>query len=74
MEIGAQVAADRLRFREPPDTEVHFEGSPGHEAATVHGRTHLPSPVVPEEEYEDVRAAYRLENRLRGDPGSRPPR
>lgn len=64
------MEVDRLRFREPPHTEVRFHGDPGRYATTSEDRENLPAPVAEEVQYHDARIAYTLANRLRG-PASR---
>lgn len=58
------MAADRLRFRSPPQTEVGFFGSPERESVSGSDRTNLPEPVQAGVDYRDVRVAYRLATAL----------
>lgn len=59
------MAADWLRFRSPPQTEVGFFGSPERETFSGSERTNLPEPVEAGADYRDVRVAYRLATALR---------
>jgi hypothetical protein len=64
IELLASVQADKLRFDEPPETEVRFFGEPGHESASGSDRTNLPERVEPGGTYRDVRVDYRAASRL----------
>jgi hypothetical protein len=66
IELVASVKADKLRFDEPPETEVRFFGEPGHESASGSDRTNLPEKVEPGVTYRDVHVDYRLASRLAG--------
>ncbi|HEY5834811.1 hypothetical protein [Streptomyces sp.] len=52
--------ADRLRFGETQDTEVHFTGSPGRESVSSSDRINLPGRVESNADYRDVRVRYVL--------------
>ncbi|MGX1565691.1 hypothetical protein [Streptomyces sp. NPDC055506] len=67
------VHAERLRFTQEPRTAVRFPGTGERESTSHSDRTHLPDPVVPGQEYQDVTVAYRLATRLTGEPARRPP-
>lgn len=73
IELAASVQAEELRFDEPPETEVHFFGEPGHESASGSDRTNLPGSVEPGVTYRDIRVDYRLASRL-AEPGAATPR
>lgn len=62
------VHAERLRFTQEPRTLVRFPGAGKRESTSHSHRTHLPDPVVPGQEYEDVTVAYHLATRLIGEP------
>ncbi|OEV04830.1 hypothetical protein [Streptomyces oceani] len=64
------MEAERLRFEEPPETEVRFDGTPGRESVSRGRRRNLPDPVTHGVEYEDVRVDYLLASRLRRSEGS----
>lgn len=72
IELTTSVRADRLRFRDEPETEVRFHGSRGRETFSGADRTNLPEPVEPGTDYHDVRVDYRLATALR--PGRLPGR
>lgn len=57
--------ADYVRFREVPNVEIGFSGTPDYESATTSRRRNLPDPVVEDVDYRDVRVDYLLTNRLR---------
>ncbi len=64
------VHAERLRFTQEPRTAVRFPGT-GRRVSTSHSdRAHLPDPVIPGQEYQDVTVAYHLATRLTGEPES----
>ncbi|GHD22603.1 hypothetical protein GCM10010313_57570 [Streptomyces violarus] len=49
---------------------MRFFGTGKRESTSRGDRTHLPDPVVPGREYQDVTVAYRLATRLTGEPES----
>jgi len=73
IEFAATVKADHLRFREVPQTEVRFSGTPDYESSTVSRRRNLPDQVSADVDYYDVRVDYLLTNRLRNRNGPPPP-
>ena len=64
IEFGATVKAKEMRFREVPETEVEFFGTPGHESGHGDRRKNLPDEVEPNKTYKDVQVDYRLASRL----------
>lgn len=68
IEFTATVRADQLRFRERPNSDVRFSGTPGHKPVKWSRRTNLPNQVQVDVDYHDVRIEYTLENTL--DPGA----
>jgi hypothetical protein len=64
IEFAASVHADELRFVEPPETEVRFDGTPAHESASGSDRTNLPEQVEAGVTYRSVRVEYRLASRV----------
>ena len=71
IEFVASVAADELRFDEPPETDIQFFGEPGHESTSDSERTNVPEKVKPGVTYRNVRVDYRLASRL-AEPSGRP--
>ncbi|MEV2210933.1 hypothetical protein AB0H86_05405 [Streptomyces sp. NPDC050997] len=61
------VRAERLRFTREPRTAVRFPGTGKRESTSHSDRTHLPDPVIPGQEYQDVTVAYHLATRLARD-------
>ncbi|WP_069813425.1 hypothetical protein [Streptomyces sp. TP-A0874] len=68
------MEAERLRFDEPPETDVSFSGSPGRESTSHSERRNLPDPVEEFTDYRDVRVDYTLATALTGDDQGRPDR
>lgn len=66
------VHANRLRFRREPRTAVRFPGTGTRRSATHTSRTHLPSPVTPGQDYEDVTVTYDLTTGLTEQPAPGP--
>jgi hypothetical protein len=64
IELGATVKAERLQFKEVPDTDVSFHGEPDVESVSGSERENLPDEVEPETEYRDVRVRWRAAARL----------
>ncbi len=64
IEFGATVKAKEMRFREVPETNVEFFGTPGHESGHGDRRKNLPDEVEPNKTYKDVQVDYRLASRL----------
>ena len=64
IELSATVEAENLRFREVPETDVTFDGVPGHQSHSGSERRNLPEQVEPAVTYRDVRVDYRLASRL----------
>ena len=64
IEFVATVKAAHLRFREVPNVDVRFSGTPKYESATSSNRRNLPDPVAADVDYHDVRVDYRLTNSL----------
>lgn len=62
--FASRVDADRLRFREPPESEVRFHGAPGHTSASRSDRRNLPDRVTEASAHRDVRVDYLLTARL----------
>ncbi|MEU0075089.1 hypothetical protein ABZ027_36985 [Streptomyces sp. NPDC006332] len=67
------VHAERLRFTQAPQTAVHFPGTGTRESTSHSHRTHLPDPVTPGQEYQDVTVAYYLATRLTREPEASDP-
>lgn len=67
------MEAKDLRFREEPDVDIHFTGTPDFDSTTSSRRRNLPDRVAADVDYHDVRVDYRLANRLRdGDEDETP--
>ncbi len=64
IELTASAKAMELEFRETPETEVRFSGSPGHESVSQDARRNLPETVQPGVTYRDVEIDYRLAARI----------
>jgi hypothetical protein len=61
------VQADELEFREFPQTEVSFSGSPGRKSVSQDERRNLPDRVRPGVKYRKVQVDYRLATKLADD-------
>jgi len=59
LEIGATVRADRLRFRDRPETDVEFTGQSVAETDSGSERENLPEEVEPGVTYRDVEVGWR---------------
>jgi len=64
IELTASVKAEELEFREKPETEVSFSGTPGHESVSEDDRRNLPEAVRPDVKYRDIEVDYRLATRI----------
>ena len=64
IELTASVKAEELEFREKPETEVSFSGSPDHESVSEDDRRNLPDTVRPGVKYRHVEVDYRLATRI----------
>ena len=73
IEFAATVKAEHLRFREVPNIEISFSGTPDYESSTVSRRRNLPDRVSADVDYYDVQVDYLLTNRLRYSNGPPPP-
>ncbi|EST37394.1 hypothetical protein N566_13305 [Streptomycetaceae bacterium MP113-05] len=62
--FASRVDADRLRFRDRPETDVRFRGSAGRTSASRSERRNLPDRVTGAGEHRDVRVDYLLTSRL----------
>ncbi|MFE9243776.1 hypothetical protein [Nocardiopsis sp. NPDC006938] len=67
VEIRASVTARELTFREVPQVESRYRGSPRSEGTAGSDRSGVPRPVETGTVYEDVRVDYRLAGRVRPD-------
>ncbi|MET9761188.1 hypothetical protein ABZ016_19320 [Streptomyces sp. NPDC006372] len=61
------IQAERLHFTQEPQTAVHFPGTGKRQSTSHSDRTHLPDPVTPGREYQDVTVTYHLATRLISD-------
>jgi len=60
----ASVKAEELEFREKPETEVSFSGTPSHESVSEDDRRNLPDTVRPGVKYRHIEVDYRLVAKL----------
>jgi hypothetical protein len=65
IELTARVKAEELEFREKPETEVSFSGTPGHESVSEDDRRNLPDTVRPGVKYRHIEVDYRLATKNR---------
>jgi hypothetical protein len=64
IELTARVKAEELEFREKPETEVSFSGTPGHESVSEDDRRNLPDTVRPGVKYRHIEVDYRLATKI----------
>ena len=64
IELTASVKAEELEFREKPETEVSFSGTPGHESVSEDDRRNLPDTVRPGVKYRHIEVDYRLATKI----------
>jgi hypothetical protein len=64
IEIRAAASARRVRFREPPDTDIRFRGEPECDSTSETARENLPDRVESGVTYRDVRVEWRAGARL----------
>ena len=64
IEFTASVKAEELEFREKPETEVSFSGTPGHESVSEDNRRNLPDTVRPGVKYHNIEVDYRLATKI----------
>ncbi|WP_007023138.1 hypothetical protein [Saccharomonospora iraqiensis] len=60
IDFTSTVHAERMCWRDDPETGVSFSGSPGYRSRSDSDRVNLPDRVRAGETYENVRVDYRL--------------